>query len=376
MEQARRDLSAELAAPPTLGEFNGTINGHRGSTTPGATGLTYNMVKGWPGPVRAFAHRCLVELWGQPATPPWLQWGWLCPKPKDPAAEVTLDGLRPLILLEVIRKLWVGIIITRITRAWERHGILSDAQHGFRSGRSTDTALLQFINAREHAEEALIPLYSSSWDIRRALDSVPRGAMELSWSRLGVPTAIAHWLAAMDIGGPTAIRSPWALQVWSRTAAAGFGTVPSLDRPSTFHRERGTPQGDVSSHHNWVSFFDIALRALHLDRQDPTSPSSGAAFLAPGQDGILYAVGDMGYADDLVSTASTLPGLQRQADIISAFALCFDMEISVTKLRLAVFGGPRDPPPHHRERPSSFMALVGPHTRSRSSALAPSKCSV
>ena len=40
----------------------------------------------------------------------------------------------------------------------------------------------------------------------------------------------------------------------------------------------------------------------------------------------------MGYADDLVSTASTLQGLQRQADIVSAFALCFDMEISVTKL--------------------------------------------
>ena len=75
VDQARRDLSAELATPPTLSEFNGTINGHRGSITPGATGLTYNMVKGWPAPVRAFAHRCLVELWSQPVTPPWLQWG-------------------------------------------------------------------------------------------------------------------------------------------------------------------------------------------------------------------------------------------------------------------------------------------------------------
>ena len=49
-------------------------------------------------------------------------------------------------------------------------------------------------------------------------------------------------------------------------------------------------------------------------------------------------MGDLGYADDLVSTARSLPGLQRQADIISAFALCFDMKISVAKLRLAVFG--------------------------------------
>ena len=141
-------------------------------------------------------------------TPQWLQLGWLCPQPKDSSAEVILDGLRPLILLEVIRKLWVGIIITRITRARERHGILTDTQHGFRPGRNTDTALLQFINAREHAEEALSTLCSTSWDIRRAFDSESRGAIELSWFRLGVPSDIAHWLAAMDIGGPTAIRSP------------------------------------------------------------------------------------------------------------------------------------------------------------------------
>ena len=43
----------------------------------------------------------------------------------------------------------------------KRHNTLTDAQHGFRSGRWTDTALLQFINAREDADEIRIPLYSS-----------------------------------------------------------------------------------------------------------------------------------------------------------------------------------------------------------------------
>ena len=288
------------------------------------------MVKGWPAPIRVLAHHCLVELWALPDTPLWLQWGWLCPKPKDPSAEITLDGLR---------KLWVGIVIQRITRAWERHHVLTDAQHGFRPGRGTDTALLQFINAREHADESGTLLYTSSWD------SVSRGAMELSWCRLGVPTPIAHWLATMDIGGPTTIRSPWALTVWNQTQASGFGASRTLDRPCTFHRERGTPQGDVSSPHNWVGFFDIALYALLLDRADTSSPAHGEEFMAPGALGTPYAVGDMGYADDLVSTSRSLHGLQRQADIISAFALCFNMEISVAKLRLAVFGRHLRPPP-------------------------------
>ena len=106
-----------------------------------------------------------------------------------------------------------------------------------------------------------------------------------------------------------------------------ISAAPSLDRPCTFHRERGTLQGDVSSPHNWVRFFDMAPRALHLDRQAHTSPASGAVFLARGPDGIPFAVGDMGYADDLVSTASTLSGLQRQADVFLALARCVDIEI-------------------------------------------------
>ena len=197
-----------------------------------------------------------------------MQWGWLCPKPKDPEAEVTLDGLRPLILLEVLRKIWVGIVVSRITGAWEGHRVLAPAQHGFRPGRGTDSALLQFLNATEHAEETSTSLYTSSWDIRRAFDSVSREAMEVSWLRLGVPPTVSRWLAYMDVGGPTVIRTPWALATWQRQKYAGFCTTPSLEQPATFTQARGKPQGDVSSPHNLVSSFDIVLRALDLDQND------------------------------------------------------------------------------------------------------------
>ena len=337
IQSVRDDLAMELSTPPTLQEFHEAIHGHQGSTSPGATGLTYNMAKGWPSEVTQLAHRCLLLLWDQADTPTWMQWGWLCPKPKDPEVEVTLDGLRPLILLEVTRKIWVGIVVHRITRAWERHSVLAPAQHGFRPGRGTDSALLQFLNATEYAVETQLPLYTSSWDIRRAFDSVSREAMEVSWLRLGVPPAISRWLAYMDVGGPTVIRTPWALATWKRGQYAGFRAVPSMEHPAFFVRSRGTPQGDVSSPHNWVSFFDIALRALALDQQDHGT-DAGAAFQAAGHQGELYPTGDISYADDLVSTAGTMHGLQRKADILSAFTVLFDMELSPSKLRLAVFG--------------------------------------
>ena len=357
-----QDLTTELASPPTLAEFQRALHGHQGSTTPGATGLTYNMAKGWPDPVTHYVHQCLLHLWNQQQTPGWLQWSWLCPKPKNLEEEVTLDGLRPLRLLEVIRKLWTGIIVGRITRAWERHRVLATAQQGFRPGRGTDTALIQFINAREHAEETNTPLYTSSWDIRRAFDSVSREAMELGWTRLGVPPQIAGWLAGMDVGGATAIRSPWALQSWWQHQYEGFRTTPSMDGPNTFQRERGTPQGDITSPHNWTSFFDIALRALELDARDPTSPAHiPASAVRPAG----HRVSELAYADDLVSMAHTRAGLQRKADIISAFTTLFDMEISVGKLRLAVFG----PTPLPATDPAQADTLLIHGART------PSKCS-
>ena len=161
--------------------------------------------------------------------------------------------------------------------------------------------------------------------------------MDASWRRLGVPPATAHWIAHLDDQGPTTVRSPWALETWHRSGYHGFGARPSTTCPTSFIRERGTPQGDVSSPHAWTAFFDIALRALAL-----TDPATHYRMPTSRSDSAL--VSDIGYADDLVSLSSTLVGLQDKADLMSAFALLFDLAISTPKLR-AVCLGPAPPNP-------------------------------
>ena len=324
------DLQHALSSPPSLTEFTAAIQFHKGSTAPGATGLTYNMVKGWSPPVLAKVHELLTLAFSGP-TPTWLQWGWLCPKPKDPDNGITLDGLRPLMLLEVLRKIWIWIHIRKIVRLWESHRSLTPSQHGFRRGHGTDSALMVHINCLEHAKHSGTPLFLSSWDIRRAFDSVSKEAMDASWRRLGVPGTTAHWIAHLDDQGPTAVRSPWALEAWRTAGYQGLGQTISTARPSTFVRERGTPQGDVSSPHAWTAFFDIALRALAM-----TDPS--LHFQMPTAREDSAPVSDLGYADDLVSLSSSLAGLQLKADIMSAFALLFDLTISAPKLRAACLG--------------------------------------
>ena len=326
----QQDLQRALLSPPTLAEFQAAIQHHKGSTAPGATGLTYNMVKGWPTQVTERVHGLLTQSFSG-TTPAWLQWGWLCPKPKDPENGITLDGLRPLMLLEVLRKIWVWIIVRKIIRCWETHQALTPSQHGFRRGHGTDSALLVHLNCIEHARRTNTPLFLSSWDIRRAFDSVSKEVMDASWRRLGVPAHTAYWIAHLDDHGPTAVRSPWALEAWRSAGYLGFGATTSATRPCTFIRDRGTPQGDVSSPHAWTAFFDIALRAL-----EATDPATH--FRMPSSTSDSALVSDLGYADDLVSLSCTLDGLQHKADLMSAFALLFDLTISAPKLRAVCLG--------------------------------------
>ena len=69
----------------------------------------------------------------------------------------------------------------------------------------------------------------------------------------------------------------------------------------------------------------------------PKNPAKEVTLEAPGSSSWKSSV-SFGLA--LPSAAHALDELQRKADIISAFTTLFDMEISLGKLRLAVFGAP------------------------------------
>ena len=95
-------------------------------------------------------------------------------------------------LMEVLRKLWTGLIVKRITTSLQKHGVLSLNQHGYLPKRGTDTANLQLLNTLETAWDEQRSLYGCSWDMKKAFDSVSKPLILLCWQRLGVPLDIAH----------------------------------------------------------------------------------------------------------------------------------------------------------------------------------------
>ena len=132
--------------------------------------------------------------------------------------------MRPLILVEAVRKLWCKLLLKRILTVWRKYSVLHRYQHGFISGRSTMTASTLFINMLEDAIERGRPLHTCTWDITRAFDSVSKNAMRIAWSRLGVSDIWLQWLVRMDEAGMTVVRTPMQSTHGIRQGGKGFGT--------------------------------------------------------------------------------------------------------------------------------------------------------
>ena len=93
-----------------------------------------------------------------------------------------------------------------------------------------------------------------------------------------------------------------------------------------FHTERGTGQGDVSSPLTWMAVMDILLSALNQSR-----PTENLHFLRRG--GVMVEARDVCFADDLTSYSANLHGLQRKADIVSAFTIVAGLDVALAKFR-------------------------------------------
>eukprot|EP01034_Spumella_vulgaris_P036599 gene36599-45138_t len=186
----KQSLDAEMAhsfaQPPTLDEFHNAIKHISSNTAPGMSNLTNNEIKSWPDATKLIAYDALSKLWATHTIPSDWQWRWTCLKPKSTDPHLQPEEFRPLTLIDCIRKVWEKIILHRINQIWHKHSTLSPLQHCQR-GKGTDSALLQRIAVTEAAQEAALDLYTSSWDFRKAFDSVSKPIIRLAWTRLGVP---------------------------------------------------------------------------------------------------------------------------------------------------------------------------------------------
>ena len=257
------------------------------------------MVQLWPEAVVERAYDCLLKAWIKKEG---LE-GWgsrlLAPIPKKTNPE--LKDLRPLMLVEVMRKIWVGLITGRVTSFLLKHKLINPSQHAYLRGKGTQTAIPQLINAFETAREYWTDLYISSWDMSQAFDNLSREMILLSLRRLHIPHDLAQYFISLDIGGRVIVRTPWILEKLRADTELSPGDF--------FFTEKGVCQGDIPSPLLWIAAFDIPLVALSMIPSDfKVQDLACQASVCP----------DVAYADDLLSVVASPEVLQGKADIMSA----------------------------------------------------------
>ena len=323
-----------LSATPTYADFTNTLRAMPTQSSAGPSGLTYNMIASLPTLHLRALYDHLVVLWEKRASLPTWKWRELSPLPKV-LENITINDIRPLTLIETLRKVWASIIINRIKQFWIKHSIIHPSQHAYTEARGVDTVHPQHRNLLEESRETCSSLFYTSWDIRRAFDRVAKPILTASWIRTGIPPDIASYLVDFDTQGYTFVGTPYSRNILRTQGLAGFSLTDPTKTPC-FQAQVGTGQGDVSSPFNWNSFFDILLRALDTVKTTPLYVRSEEHILQPTE--------DSGFADDLISVSARRDGLQEKADVVSAFSIVFGLDIAVNKLRaVQVHWGMEDP---------------------------------
>jgi len=326
-QRVRTRLQETLESPPTLKEFSRTISQLPNKSAPGISGLTYNQIKLWPQGTLVVVHKALSATWTDKTQPTFYKYKWLVPlsKLKGPG-NPTLLQLRPIMLIEALRKIWSSMIIKRIRYVMEEQQALAPNQYGFRQHRSTSQPLMQFTAALEQTAEVGGTITGSTWDVVRAFDSIAKSLLQLSMDRIGVPPEWIRYLIQSDEDSRILVRTPWA-ECWIRRKGTArtnnLSTKDTLISPNHFHALRGVGQGDVGSPTLWIFFMDILLCSLNEMQYSP--------IYLQRLDGSLFPTHDTAFADDLLSLSSHT--LQPQADIVSAFCNIMQVDVAVSKLR-------------------------------------------
>ena len=173
--------------------------------------------------------------------------------PKKPGL-LHYTEFRPIVLLDTLRKLTLGILQKRLTKVWLKHGLMDPNQYAFLPHKNTSQPLLNLMCMAEDAKQFKKPLYVVSQDIRKAYDTVPTHmGKEMALRRLGCPEHYISLFLEADLGNFITLNTAHGM-----TAEFTYkSSMPNSSTEGWFSADRGIGQGADESPAEWDAFYDL-----------------------------------------------------------------------------------------------------------------------
>ena len=235
----------------------------------------------------------------------------LRPTPKKPGA-IAIDQMRPIMLLELLRKLAGGVLSRRYMANLRRVQALEPNLNGAIAGGSTEGPVMSLTMAIEDAAQYFKELHVALLDVSRAFDSGERTmVIEMALRRTGAPEAFIS------------NRCNW--ENWTYTEVLSWFGRSSMQAGGVFRTETGTAQGESEAAPGFALVVDIILALLKR-----RATIANNAYWVEGEHADIPLVCHC-YADDLLPLSDSLQGLQRTVDGIVICAHVFGWKLSIPK---------------------------------------------
>jgi hypothetical protein len=217
------------------------------------------------------------------------------------------DNYRGISLLSVLSKMYTYILNNRLTLWTESYEKITDAQAGFRKGRSTIDHIFTLNAAIERQMSKNSKLYVAFIDFRKAYDSVDRKVLWKILVKSGVSSKMIKAIQSMYDSVQACVLS-------------------NGNKSLFFKCMVGLKQGCIAS----PLLFSLLINDL---ANDILSKARHGVPFGPTEIELVLLL----FADDLTLLASTVIGLQNQLNVLRESASRLGLTINLDKSKIMVF---------------------------------------
>ena len=217
------------------------------------------------------------------------------------------DNYRGISLLSILSKVFTGVLNQRLNKWVEENDILTEAQAGFRKGRSTTDHIFTLSALIEKQFSKNSKLYVAFIDFKKAYDTINRSVLYSILANSGIQGKMLNIIRAM----------------YSNVQACVRGSNGLTDY---FECLQGLKQGCILS----PVLFSILINELAND------------VINNGRHGVSLGAAELDlflllFADDLTLMAVTVVGLQNQLNSLSSSATRLGLTVNLDKSQIVVF---------------------------------------